>query len=145
MATPKTRQSSQGVPMHYSVGGVIVRNKKYLLIDRTKIPLGFAGLAGHVDEGEDFETALHREVLEESDLEILSTKLLFDEELDWNSCSRGITVHHWQLFQCEVKDGDLQLDKAESKSIDWYSLEDIRKLKLEPVWQYWFEKLGLFN
>ena len=52
MTTPKQGRAKNGQPMHYSVGALIKKEDKYLLIDRVKPPLGFAGLAGHIDEGE---------------------------------------------------------------------------------------------
>ena len=68
MATAKTTLTPDGQKMHYSVGAVIERNGLYLLIDRAKPPFGFAGIAGHVDEGESAEQAIIREVREESGL-----------------------------------------------------------------------------
>ena len=128
--------------MHYSVGAIIKKGDKYLLIDRVKPPYGFAGLAGHVDEGENPVDALIREVNEEGNLKVVKHSLLFEEELDWNFCSKGINVHYWNLFECEVI-GDVETNAAEAKSMGWYSREEIKKLKLEPVWEYWFEKLNI--
>ncbi len=145
-ATPKLGKSKHGKPMHYSVGALIEKDGKYLLIDRNVPPLGFAGPAGHVDEGETAEQALAREVEEESGLKIEKCKLIAEEELDWNWCVKGIGVHYWYLFSCEAS-GELKRGHRETKSAGWYSIEEIKKLKsekrLEPVWQYWFEKLGL--
>lgn len=128
--------------MHYSVGALIKQGGKYLLIDRVKPPLGFAGLAGHVDEDETPEQALKREVEEESALKVEKYKLLFEEELDWNWCSKNMNVHYWYLYDCEVS-GAMKQNFAETKSIGWYTRNDIRQLKLEPVWEYWFKKLNI--
>jgi 8-oxo-dGTP pyrophosphatase MutT (NUDIX family) len=140
MGVPKIGKSKNGKPMHYSVGAVIKRKNKYLLIDRKIPPFGFAGLAGHIDEGENEIEALFREIEEESGLKIKKYKLLFEEEIDWNWCNYGIGSHYWYLFECEVA-GKLKPNYAEMKSISWYSPEEIKKLKLEPVWEYWFKKL----
>ena len=142
MGDPKLGESTDGKQMHYSVGALIERDGKYLLIDRVKPPLGFAGVAGHIDEGENAIESLIREVEEESGLRVRSQRLLFEEEVDWNSCSKGIGVHYWYLFECGV-DGDIRRNELETKSIDWYSKEDLAKLTLEPVWDYWFKKLGI--
>ena len=142
MGIPKLGKSKKGKQMHYSVGAVIKKNDEYLLIDRKIPPLGFAGLAGHIDEEEDEIQALFREVEEESGLKIKKYNLLFEEELDWNWCNKGITVHYWYLFECEVS-GNFKPNYRELKSIGWYSKKEIRKLKLEPVWDYWFKKLGI--
>ncbi len=142
MTISKERKSKVGERMHFSVGALIEKDGKYLLINRVKPPLGFAGVAGHINEGESFEESLRREVKEESGLDVESFELLFEEELDWNTCRRGISVHYWYLFKCFVG-GDIEQNINETKSIDWYTLEEIKKLELEPVWRYWFEKLGL--
>ena len=142
MAIPKERKSKDGKVMHFSVGALIERDGKYLLIDRVQSPFGFAGVAGHIDEGEVAEEALVREVKEESGLDVERFELLFDEEVSSNTCRRGIDVHYWYLYKCFVK-GDIKQNIEETKSIGWYTLEEIKKLELEPVWKYYFEKLGL--
>ncbi len=140
---PKTGKTPDGKPMHFSVGAVIERGGKYLLIDRAIFPYGFAGVAGHIDEGENEKQALIREVKEEINLDIEKADLLFEEELDWNKCSRGITSHYWYVYHCSAS-GEPRRSKTETKSSGWYTREEIKNLKLEPVWEYWFEKLGVF-
>jgi NADH pyrophosphatase NudC (nudix superfamily) len=112
------------------------------LADRKIKPFGFAGLAGHIDEGETPEEALSREVFEESGLKVKSCSLLFEEEVDWNWCSVGVKSHYWYVYQCEVE-GEVKHNPDELKSSGWYTVEEIKKLELEPVWKYWFEKLGI--
>jgi len=144
MAIPKLGTSKKGQPMHYSVGAIIKRGDKYLLVDRVKPPYGFAALAGHIDEGENPKQALFREVKEESGLKILNYKLLFEEELDWNWCSKGVGVHHWYLYECEVE-GDIKENKLETKSIGWFSKSELEKLNIEKVWAYWFKKANILT
>ncbi len=143
---PKLGKSSKGKEMHYSAGAVIKKIKdgeeKYLLIDRAIPPYGFAGVAGHVDKGERVEESLVREVKEECGLDVVGFKLLFKEEREGNWCSKGCKVHYWYLFECDVK-GDVKRSLGEARSIAWFSKKEIKKLKLEPVWKYWFEKLGV--
>ena len=129
--------------MHYSVGAIIKKDDKYLLIDRVKVPLGFAGVAGHIDENEKIEDSLKREVREECGLNVINFKLLFEEELSLEECSRGILTHYWYVYECEVE-GDIKIKEDEVKSINWFSAEEIKKLKLEKAWEHWFKKLGVF-
>jgi ADP-ribose pyrophosphatase YjhB (NUDIX family) len=140
MSLPKEGKSNKGKRMHYSVGAVIRMNGKYLLVDRKKEPLGFACLAGHIDAGEKPEEALKREVFEESGLRVLSSRLLFEEEVENNKCSRGVETHYWYVYECDVS-GKPRMSKEESKSIGWYKHEELTKLTLEPVWRHWFKKL----
>ncbi len=142
MSKPKKDQNQDGQLKHYSVGALIKRNNKYLLIDRINFPFGFAGLAGHIDEGENKIQALKREIKEESGLKINSYKLLFEEELNWNSCSKGVPIHYWYLFKCNVS-GKIKQNYIETKSIKWYTVDEIKKLNLEKVWEYWFKKLKI--
>jgi len=138
----KEGRSSKGALMHFSVGAVIKKGEKYLLIDRATPPWGFAGPAGHIDEGESEIESLKREVEEETGLKIKDCKLLFEEELGWNWCSAGIQAHYWYLYECNAT-GKIKRDTRETKSIGWYSVGEIKKLELEPVWKYWFEKMGV--
>jgi len=142
MGTPKEGKSKKDTKMHYSVGALIERDGEYLLIDRAKPPFGFAGLAGHIDEGETEIEALFREVQEESGLKVEKYKLLFEEEVGWNECNKGVRGHYWYLFECEVS-GEIKMDISEEKSIGWYAKDEIKNLKLEPVWEYWFQKLKI--
>ncbi len=144
MPAPKMTTSSIGTPLHHSVGAVIERDGKYLLIGRAQLPIGIAGLAGHVDEGEEPYTALVREIREESGLIVRHAKVLFEEELPWNICSRGITTHRWTLYACDVE-GEPERNEEETTSIGWYSAEEIKDLPLESVWRYWFERLGVLE
>lgn len=105
-------------------------------------PLGFAGIAGHINEGETPEKALVRKVFEESALKIKNCSLFFKEEVEWNWCRAGIKSHYWYLYSCEVE-GEPKNNPEASKSINWYTPDKIKKLKLESVWKYWFEKLGV--
>ncbi len=143
-ARPKQKQNSKGAPMHFAVGAVIEVDGKYLLIDRDMEPFGFAGLAGHIDEGETPEETLFRKVNEESGLKIKKYVLLFEEEVEWNWCRVGIQSHYWYLYKCEIE-GELRNNPEASKSIGWYTLDEMKKLKWEPVWKYWFEKLGVLK
>ena len=141
MANPK-QGSRNEKPIHYSVGALVKNDDKFLLIYRAKTPICYAGVAGHVDEGEGPLQAIHREVKEESGLEIKECHLLFEEMVDWNWCRRGITGHYWYLYECAVA-GDVMYNKAEVKSIGWYSIGEIKQMDIEPVWKYWFEKSKL--
>jgi len=143
---PKLGVSKDNRQMHYATGAVIKRSGKYLLIDRAIPPFGFACPAGHIDEGETPKQALVREVEEEVGLKIEKFEKISEEELNWNRCSLGTDTHYWYLFSCEVS-GEVKRSRGETKSAGWFSVEEIKKLKsekkLEPVWEYWFEKIGV--
>ena len=131
---------------HFSVGALIKRGNKYLIINRNIYPQGYAGIAGHIKKNEKPIEALKREVKEETNYDLMSEKLLFHEIIKGNECRSGIKIHEWYLYECICK-GKLKITKREEKSIQYLTKEEINKFykqrKLEPVWEYWFEKLKL--
>ncbi|MBI2632301.1 NUDIX hydrolase [Candidatus Pacearchaeota archaeon] len=142
MAALKTLYSPKGL-VHFSVGAIIKKGDRILLIDRAVPPLGFACPAGHVEHKENFEDALLREVKEEIGMQVFGYKLLFEETLYGNDCNKGAHNHHWIVFECEVR-GDERKNR-EVKTIGYYSKEEISKLKLEPSWNIILKKLKIIN
>lgn len=134
----KTGKSKDGYIMHYLVGAIIEKDGKFVMLDRSNYPYGFACVFGHVDVGETVEEALRREVKEESNLDVLEAELIFEEERKW-LCSRGVRVHYNYIFKCKTE-GELQLFAEEEKSIGWYTPEEIKKLTLEPAWEDWLKR-----
>lgn len=142
MPEPKVDMNSSGQEMHYSVGAVIIRDGKFLLLNRVKPPFGWAGPAGHVDQGESPEIAIRREVLEETGLQVTHMTLLYVEQIDGNICRHSVICHYWCLYACEAH-GDFRAAATEAKSMIWASQDDLHQLNLEQVWEHWFRKLGV--
>lgn len=139
----KIGAASNGREMHYSVGIMVKYNGKYLLLDRANPPFGYAGPAGHVDKEEDPHAAALRELYEETGIELKKLELIDEEEVLWNYCHSGMTGHYWYLYKAELDSKIDVMGDREAKSLDWFSPEEIKKLELEPVWQYWFKKVGV--
>lgn len=138
----KTGKSTDGREMHYSAGIIVECNGKYLLMDRINPPPGFACPAGHIDEGESPEIASTRELKEETG--IIKDKLEFicEEEVPWNYC-KSTYVHYWYLYRTSVDSEEIIVDKDEAKTMKWFTIEEIKNLQLEEVWDYWFKKLKI--
>lgn len=128
---------------HSSVGVIIKKDGKILMVDRIKIPLGWACPAGHIDEGETPEQAMFRESKEETGLDVKKYKLALHEFNSENTCSRGVKGHDFYIYEVTDWQGEIKLNQAEHKAIEWFAIPQIKKLKLEPVWQEWLIKLKI--
>lgn len=148
---------------HKSVGILVYKNSKLLLIERGKPPWAFAPPAGHVDDNISFEMAAKRELGEEVGLKATKIDLLIEGRKE-NPCRRkNGTWHYWKIFRVETA-GNLKRSLDETKQVGWYSRKQIRKLAerteqynadkitddvwehspgLEPVWHEWFKKLEI--
>lgn len=116
---------------HRSVGLIVYREDKILLIERMKFPVGIAAPAGHLDHDLDFVTAGLRELWEETGLIGSNPKLLLDTTLE-NPCRRWIpndkiSWHHWQILRVDGK-GEPNRSLAETKNLFWASPEEVQFL-----------------
>ena len=146
MPAPKIVKSKLG-EQHFSVGAIIQKNNKILIIERNLPPKGFAGMAGHIDENEAPEQALAREIKEETNLNLLSKKLLFKKRIiQKEDCVSKSKIHRWYLYKCAVS-GEIKPAKKEVKSIRFMTRKQIKKLykekRLEYAWVIIFKKLKI--
>ena len=54
-------------------------------------------------------------------------------------------MHYWHVYRAEAETDKINLNAEESKSLKWYSIDELKRLNLEPVWKYWLEKFGIIN
>lgn len=148
---------------HTSVGIVVERDGRILLIERARGAIGFALPAGHVDGDTNYEAAAVRELHEETGLRGLHLELLATARKE-NLCRReGGTWHQWKVYRA-VAEGNIVPSRDEAKRVGWYSLEERKTLAkrtkdyqtgkitetdwqafpgLEPVMYDWFTELHL--
>ena len=133
-----------------SVGGIYEDgNGKILMIYRRYEPHGWACPAGHIEEGDGVEYTLIKEFGEEVGLKVVGMQQLFKKSVPWNNCHRSNgSGHAWWVFKafCEgeviVGDEEAKVDPSTGKSWGWFTRDELQDMELEPVWRYWFEKLG---
>lgn len=148
---------------HTSVGIFVWKKDKLLLIERKKIPYGFAIPAGHVDGDDSFEEASARELKEETGLDATKLELISESKKE-NPCRREDgNWHYWKIYKAEFE-GELNPSKDETKQVGWYSIDEIKILAektkkylnkeisekeweknpgLEPVMMEWFKEIKI--
>ncbi len=155
---------------HTSVGMLVFGEEfgqqKILLIERKKMPYGFAPPAGHVDAGknvgelsdEDFRNAASRELREETGLSTITAPLIYQDRMS-NECRRGGAFHYWRIYAPQWN-GAVVASPDETKGYRWVSLRELNGLSerttrrlaggisdeewqadpgIEPVWYTFFQ------
>ena len=150
---------------HRSVGMLVWRDGKILLIERKRPPFGFAPPAGHLDNDDDYEVAAKRELLEEVGLDTINIELLTEGKKD-NPCRREDgSWHYWKIYNFNAT-GEINKSDTETKQAKFFSTgeivilaelaarytageisddEWIKSPGLEPVWCEWFKELKIIN
>lgn len=166
MSNPENNKEKEAkVCDNKSVGMLVYKGNKILLIERKQFPLGFAPPAGHVEKGYSFKDTAIKEVKEEVGLTPRNLKFLIEGRKDNNVCKRGSTWHYWKIYEVEVE-GTLKPSKVETKQAGWYSKQQIDELAkrtkeylsgkileeewqtspgIEPVWAEWFKELRIIE
>ncbi|MDP2655151.1 MAG: NUDIX hydrolase [bacterium] len=148
---------------HTSVGMLVWKDEKLLLIERAKFPFGFAIPAGHVDDDSTYEKSAQRELQEEVGLETAELKLIAEGRRE-NPCRREDgSWHYWKIYQVSTI-GNIDRSKEETKQAGWYTKDQIKELGnktekynnkdiseeewakspgLEPVMYEWFKELKI--
>lgn len=139
----KETKNSKGNLIHHGIGAVIEKNGRYLLIDRKTKPKGYGCISEHINDGETPEEALIRGVYEEANLKVLKYEKLWDGMIKNRECKYGDAWHYCHIYKCDILGKVNGLDNEEVKSIKWYNKEEIKQLKLEPLWKFFFKKMGV--
>lgn len=120
-----------------NVAVAVVKNKegKYLLITRSEFPEHegeWGPVAGHLKEGESVEQALVRECREEINIDLKPIKqmAILPQDIPGD-------IGYWWI--CEATQGQIT-PNSEIAQYKYFSLEEIKGLKLWPATKEFFEK-----
>lgn len=129
--------------------GAIIKNEfgEYLTLYRKKIPLGLAFPAGHIEENEEPDQAVKREVFEETGLMIIKYNLVLNQIIK-NSCSRGYTAHNWFIYEI-ISHWGVVINKEPDKHefVKFMKLSDVHSYlehrNTDPAWEYILRTINL--
>jgi len=146
-----------------SVGMLVWRDDKLLLIERKKPPFGFAPPSGHVDKDNSFEAAAKRELKEEVGIETDNIELLIEGRKN-NPCRReNGSWHYWKIYKIDAN-GEIKRSDDETKQANFCGKDILLSLAsktekyirgditqnnwenspgLEPVWYEWLKELKI--
>ncbi|MFA6250787.1 MAG: NUDIX hydrolase [Candidatus Shapirobacteria bacterium] len=129
---------------HESVG-IFVRNRtnQILFMERTIYPYGYTVPAGHLETGEQPESAAKRELEEETG--IIAHELDYYKEIDIHDdpCRRGADSHRWHVYKIAVDNNiKLETDPEEGRNPQWFFVKEVLLKKLTPPVKYLLENYG---
>ena len=110
------------------VAAVIKKNNKYLIAQRNRdkhFALYWEFPGGKVNNGESFDNALKREILEELSINIKIINIIASEKFKDEKIN--VEVHY---FLCEKFDQSIKL--SEHENMKWVFKKDLLKFKLAP-------------
>lgn len=131
-----------GEVIHRSVGAVILNNGEVLLLKRRKYPYKYSIPAGHLEEGEDPDKAVAREVMEETGIETdhKDFEQLFRGKIN-DPCRRGCDIHDWNLYTLELDERPEVVSNEEAEGLEWVKLSEVENLELTaPTKKFIVEK-----
>lgn len=102
--------------LYHDVSTVILNDQnETLLFLRDDLPL-WTNIGGNLDPGEDFETALHREVMEETGLQIELTRLVGD----FFAVTENGNYRQERVFLSRPRPGSVTRQSEEGVMIRWF-------------------------
>lgn len=139
----RTEETPRGYK-HWTVGALIERDDRFLLLQKRQWPFLWDILAGHLEVGEDPVAAVGREVLEESGLELLDPRLVFHREIFPDPCRRGALVHEWTVYRGQAA-GSLCPEAREVRELRWVTRKEMLILPFVRPTYVLFDSLGLWE
>ncbi len=133
-----------GEVIHRSVGALIVHKGEMLLLKRRKYPYKYSIPAGHLEEDEEPDRAVGREVMEETGIEAQEEDFeqVFRGKID-DPCRRGCDVHDWNLYVLELEQKPDTASNEEAEHLEWQPIDEIKELELTAPTEKFVVEKGL--
>lgn len=113
-----------------SVGGIVIRNNKMLLVQRAQQPGRglWTNPGGYVEQREELKDAIEREIKEETGLITKATKMILIAD------SPGPQEHNVFInYRLDYVGGDFQLQQKEIMNAGFFSLSEMKGLKIADL------------
>jgi 8-oxo-dGTP pyrophosphatase MutT (NUDIX family) len=136
---------------HGAVGIIFERADKYLIFRRLGNPVGWAGVAGHLDGDAPLVAAL-KEAREEVGVKLDLVEPIFGPELIMpNPCGRDLgsyNAHDWHVYRALKWEGEPRICEPDKHAdLRWVTPEELQHLfwnePHDPAWFHIFRKLGI--
>lgn len=131
-------EKENGLVKHITIGSLISKGNKILLINRKRFPYGLSLPTGHLCYHEKIKEALERTVFNKTGLHIRSSRNILHDTL-FDQCKYGGELHEWYLFECKVAGKPLQ---TEEDNI-WVSKNELKNTELIQSTKLILSKIGL--
>jgi 8-oxo-dGTP pyrophosphatase MutT (NUDIX family) len=136
-----------GTIRHHSVGAIIKKDDKFLVVKKRSWPYKYSIVAGHLNESESPIEAILREIKEEIGVSPASIRLLFYVPGLADSCRKGADIHDWHLYDCELDQDTLSAAQSadEIDSIHWVTVSEAMNLEFTTAAKYMLDRVGLLH
>lgn len=126
---------------HESVGVFVFDQAgRVLFFEHARYAFAFTIPAGHLDVGENSETAAKRELAEETGLKLERIQFFCREDIARDQCRRGAGSHIWNVYTASVKNlPDVQMSSEGVRPV-WLTLEEAKSKELTSAVRYLIEK-----
>jgi nucleoside triphosphatase len=119
-----------------TVGALIFNPEgKLLLVQTHKWKGKFTIPGGHVELGESLQTALEREIREETNLELIQAEFLCYQEFIYDDSFYEKRHFIFFDFICQVKEGVVQLN-SEAQDYVWVDLQEAYSYPIDSYLRY---------
>lgn len=117
-------------------------DREYLLVKSTRDFGAYTGCwyppGGHLEQGEDEQTALIREGYEELGMEIRVIEKIAETDGDVENQRT-----HW--WRCEMVSDSMTVDHAEIADVGWFTLKEMDSMSLWPATSHFFHSTPIPN